>query len=251
MEEKRGQVTIFVIIAILIVILAGVLYYFYPQIEENFSGETENPNQYIQQCIQEDFEKNVKKITSQGGSLEPEHYILHNNDKIEYLCYASEDYQNCVVQRPLLKEYIEKEALDSIEEKTNDCFNEMVNNFESRGYDVDLRKKGVGVNIVPEGTVLDINHTLELEKKDTRNYDGFSVVLNNNLYELVYIAKGIIEWETIYGDAETTVFMGYHRDVKVEKKKQSDGSTVYILTDRDTEDKLQFASRSIPWPAGY
>jgi hypothetical protein len=37
----------------------------------------------------------------------------------------------------------------------------------------------------------------------------------------------------------------------VEKKKQGDGTTVYILTDRDTDEKFYFASRSIAIPAGF
>jgi len=45
--------------------------------------------------------------------------------------------------------------------------------------------------------------------------------------------------------------MTYYRDLKVEKKKQTDGSTVYILTKMDSGDKFQFASRSVAWPPGY
>ena len=45
--------------------------------------------------------------------------------------------------------------------------------------------------------------------------------------------------------------MNYYHDLNVEKKKQSDGSTIYILTDRNNENKFQFASRSVAWPPGY
>jgi len=77
------------------------------------------------------------------------------------------------------------------------------------------------------------------------------VILNNNLYELVSIVNSILNWEARYGDSETTIYMNYYHDLKVEKKKQSDGSTIYILTDRNTLDKFQFASRSVAWPPGY
>jgi hypothetical protein len=45
--------------------------------------------------------------------------------------------------------------------------------------------------------------------------------------------------------------MAFYPDVKVEKKKQSDGTKVYIITDRNTGEKLQFATRSLAWPPGY
>ena len=76
-------------------------------------------------------------------------------------------------------------------------------------------------------------------------------MLDNNLYELASIAESIVEWEATYGDSETTTYMNYYHDLKVEKKKQTDGTTIYIVTNRDTRNKFQFASRSVAWPPGY
>jgi len=39
--------------------------------------------------------------------------------------------------------------------------------------------------------------------------------------------------------------------MRIEKKEQSDGSRIYILTHRSTNEKFMFASRSIAWPPGY
>jgi len=75
--------------------------------------------------------------------------------------------------------------------------------------------------------------------------------VNNNIYELSAIAESILNSEADYGDVEVTVYMDYYTDLKVEKQKQSEGTTIYILTDRNTGDKFQFASRSIVWPPGY
>ena len=44
--------------------------------------------------------------------------------------------------------------------------------------------------------------------------------------------------------------MNYYRDLKVEKLKQSEGTTVYILTDLNNNKKFQFASRSMAWKPG-
>ena len=64
------------------------------------------------------------------------------------------------------------------------------------------------------------------------------------------IANSILSMEVQFGDSETTIYMNYYHDLKVEKKKQTDGTTIYILTDRITGDVFQFASRSIAWPPG-
>lgn len=251
MKNKRGQVTLFIIIGILIVLIGLIIYFFLPDGNTDIKPDTENPEAYLQQCMQEELETKIRNITLQGGSLEPEHYIMYKGDKIEYLCYTQEYYKTCVVQRPLIKKHIEEEILDAVDEKAEACFNELVSSFESRGYEVNARRGDKGVHIMPGKTILELNNTLTLTKEDSRDYERFDISLDNKLYEMIFIARSIIDWETSYGDAETTIYMNYYRDIKVEKKKQSDGSTIYILTDRDKGTKFQFASRSIPWPPGY
>ena len=179
------------------------------------------------------------------------HYILYQDSKIEYLCYTSEYYKPCSVQQPLLKEHIESEIENEIKPAVVNCFNELKNSYESRGYTVNLRPGNVRVELLPKRVVARFNYTLTTTKTDTERYDSFNVVLNNGLYELVSIANSIIDWESEFGDAETTLYMSYYPDLKVEKLNQVDGSTIYILTDRNTGNKFQFASRSVAWPPGY
>ena len=152
----------------------------------------------------------------------------------------------------MLKEHIESEIKNEIKEEVSTCFNSMKESYQKKGYNVNLKKGETGVELLPKRIVATFYYSFTLTKgEDSEKYDSFRVVLNNNLYELVSIANSILEWETTYGDAETTVYMNYYHDLKVEKKKQSDGTTIYILTDINTGNKFQFASRSVAWPPGY
>ena len=248
--KKRGQVTIFVIIFIMIIVMGMIIYFLYPKIKIYYSEESVNPNLYMQGCLEDDLQENIARITSQGGSLNPEHYILYNDYKIEYLCYTEEYYKTCVMQRPLLYSHMEREIKNSITRKTQECLDLMKNDYEKRGYSVTLGRNDIEVEILPRKIMVVINGTIKIEKQDVKTYDRISVPVNNNLYELIGIASSILNWEARYGDAETTVYMDFYRDVKVEKKTQSDGSKVYILSERETKNKFQFASRSIAWPPG-
>jgi hypothetical protein len=60
-----------------------------------------------------------------------------------------------------------------------------------------------------------------------------------------------LSWEALHGSVETTTYMTYYKDLKVEKHEQLDGSTIYILTDRNTGNKFQFASRSNAGSPGF
>lgn len=249
--KKRGQMTIFIIIAILIVAFGVLIYMLSPQIRTGIGLETKNPESFIQACLEEDIENTIDLLSSQGGSIDPEHYFLYQDDKIEYLCYINEEYKDCVMQQPLLKQHIESEIKEDIKNNVDDCFNELEQSYIDQGYIVNLIKGGTSVELLPKRIVTRMDYSLTITKGESETHDSFSVVLNNNLYELASITNSILNWETTFGSAETTAYMNYYHDLKVEKKTQIDGTTIYILTDRNNGNKFQFASRSEADLAGY
>lgn len=251
MEKKKGQVTIFIIVGVLIVVLGVLIYMFYPKIQTNIETEAKTPSAFIQNCLEEEIEDTIEILSGQGGYLEPELYFLKEDEKIGYLCYTNEYYQTCIMQQPLLKRHIESEIKEEIEDEAKECFDSLVESYEKKNYNVDLKKREYGVEILPGKVVATFNHSLTLSRESSENYNSFKVVLNKKFYELLSVANSILEWEATYGDAETTNYMNYYHDLKVEKKKHSDGTTVYTLTDRNTQGKFKFASRSVAWPAGY
>jgi hypothetical protein len=249
--DKKGQITLFIIIAIIIVAIALLIYFFFPQIFSTLGTTEQNPNAFIQSCIEDEIKSNVETLSAQGGILEPAPYILYNNEKIQYLCYQEAYYETCVVQKPLLEKQIEAELKKGIENKVKTCFNELKTSFENRGYNVNIKEGGISTDLLPEKIVSTFNYSVVLTKTETQKYESFNVVLNNNLYELISIANSIIDWESTYGDADTSLYMDIYHNLKIEKKKPEYGTTIYILTDRDSGVVFQFASRSLVVPPGY
>ena len=249
--NKSGQLTIFIIIAIFVVALSVLVYFLFPQVLVNFGIGVTNPNLFMQSCIEEDVENIADMISLQGGSLSPENYILYQDSKIEYLCYTNEYYKQCVMQQPLLKQHIENEIKTQVGSKINDCYDNLVSSFERRGYGVNLQRGNFDIELLPEKILLVLNSQMTLTKGETQRFERLDIIINNNLYELISIANSILNWEARFGDVETTTYMNYYRDLKVEKIKQTEGSKIYILTDRNTGEKFQFASRSVVFPPGY
>jgi len=250
-ENKRGQVTVFIIIAIIIIVVGLLIYLFYPKISSTFGGSFKNPQAFMQECLVDDLEDSIKMRSLQGGSLNPEHYILYDDTKVEYLCYTNKYYESCVMQRPFLDVYFEEELEREFREEINVCLDEMKKSYENQGYGAVLQKQDFDFEIQLDQIVLQTNTSLRLSKETVQTYDSFRVGFASNLFDFISVAESILTWEIKYGDAETTIYMDAHRDLKVEKKKQTDGTTIYILTNRDTEDKFQFASRSVAWPPGF
>ena len=250
--NRRGQVTIFIILAIIIVAAGFLIYSFYPQIKTSFGGGEQNPESYIQTCIEQDIKEAVDKVSIQGGSINPLNNILYGDTKVEFLCYTEENYRPCVVQQPMLKQHIESEIEKDIETDVNACFTSLKESYQKRGYEVNLKKGEQNTELLPNKISSVFNYSFTLTKNgDTQEYNSFIILLNNNLYELTAIANSIIEWEATYGDAEPTTYMTYYHNLKVEKIKRDNGEKIYILTDRETGNKFQFAIKGQIWVAGY
>lgn len=250
LQKKRGQLTIFVIVALVIVGLVVLAYLFFPRILVGLGISSDNPNAFIQTCMEKTINEVVENISLQGGSLNPENYILYQDNKIQYLCYTREYYVPCVMQQPLLNQKIESEIARGIKDTADECFDEMKKNFESGGYSVNLKKGETIIELLPKKISITFNSELTLTKDSAKRYEKINVFLDNNLYELTSIADSILNWEARYGNAETTIYMNYYHELKVEKLLQGDGSKIYILTNRNSGDKFQFATRSVVMPPG-
>jgi len=249
-KNRKGQITIFVILAIVIVVAGILIYFLYPKIQATSNSLEDNPKAYFQNCVEDSFQQNAKVVGLQGGSLNPESSIKYGGNKVEFLCYTNKYYDKCAPQRVLLISHIEDEIKKSLNKKVNDCFNSMDSDYKSKGYTTSLSPSDFDVNILPNKIILHSNSTFTLTKDSTNKYNSFDVVLNNNLYELASIARVIVNWEKTYGDSDPTYFMNFYPELKIEKKQLSDGVRVYTIENRNTKDKFQFASRSVVWPLG-
>ena len=136
------------------------------------------------------------------------------------------------------------------EPKIKTCLNSFKESLERKGYSVSMKNPEISIELVPDNVLADLNISLSITKGRTETYEHIRTGVKSKIYNFVMIASSISNWEARYGDSETTNYMIYYPNLKVEKKKQGDGTTVYILTDRTSLDKFMFASRSIYIPAG-
>jgi hypothetical protein len=250
---KKGQVTLFVILAILIVVLGILLYLFIPDIiSSEKSTSDEDPELYLENCIEEEFHKNLRTISENGGVMEPEFYINYSGEKYEYLCYTNEYYKRCVLQKPALRDLFREELEDSLSEKVEECFSSMLEDFETKGYSVSTEDGDFYIQILPERVYLTIERPTSLEKEQKSfNYDEFYIPIESKIYQLLSIANNIIKWEEKEGGVEVTEYMYLYHDLSLRKNLVHDDTTLYTLENKDTNEIFKFASRSLISPSGY
>jgi hypothetical protein len=248
--NRKGQVTLFIILAILIVGIGALIYLLTPGIKSRLISFEDNPRGYIQDCLEDTVKENIEIISQNGGLMENEHYTTYEGKKVEYLCYTPDNLEFCIVERPMLISWIESELEDSLEEKIESCFSSMEENYEKRGYTVSIERNGYAIDFTEEKINLEIDYPTTFRKKTTETIDSFSVVVNNNIYELLRIAYNILTWESTYGDASVDFYMDYIPGLLIDKFKKDDGTKIYIIRDLNTGQSFRFASRSLVWSAG-
>ena len=251
MSNKKGQVAIFVIIAVVIVAIIMILL-FKPKLP--FSGTTNelSPVSYLKSCLENDLRENINLLSESGGYTNPEGVLEYQGEKIKYLCYTAEFYKTCVVQQPLIKEHFEIELSNLMKTKLNECMQSLKSEYEKRGNEISIGNGDSKVSFNPNNVLISFTTPITITKNDeTRSFNGFEVEIESKMYDLLMIAVSIIDYESTLGDSETTLFMQYYPDLKIEKTKLSDGSKVYRVTDVVTKETFRFASRSLSWPPGY
>ncbi len=249
--EKRGQVAIFVIIAIVIVVAGILVYMFLPQARNLISGEV-TPTEFIQRCVEDEVQRGVEILSKQGGYLEPEGYIMYQDNKVKYLCYTAQYYLPCKVQQPLIKRHFERELEGMIAAKTAECLSEMKRNYESRGFEVDGGdESSVGVDIIPGVMNILVSAPMTISRGgDVQRFNSFNVNYPSRLYEILAISHSIIDFEATLGDTSTDLYYAYYPNLVIYKNKLGDGTTIYKVRDVTTREEFNFASRSLAWPGG-
>lgn len=247
---KKGQITIFVIIAVIIV---GIIaFMFLPQIKNII---TTTPAELVpKDCIQDAVLPALNTAMLQGGAFNPKLYYLYEDKKVDYLCYTGEWYKTCNMQKPFLKQSIESELTANVSGEIQKCIAKMTTQLQNKGYSVQVSgNKNPIISIVPSKIIVSFNMTMNLQKgeeKMTFNPGRFQTDIDSNSYEIIMVASSIQNFEARFGDSAPESYMSFYPDMRVQKLKQSDGTKIYIVSDRNTEEKLVFATRSLAWPPG-
>jgi hypothetical protein len=250
--NKRAQVTIFIIVAIVIVGLILFLFVFggFPKL---FQQAELTPDGFLKTCVLQDLQKDITLLAQNGGYEKPEATVMYKGDNYTYLCYTSEYYKTCTIQQPFIKNNFEKELKRMLTPKAKECAQSLVTAYKNAGYDVSSQGiPEVNISVAPEGINLDFFVNLAVTKNGvSQKIDKIKANVNSELYNLMFIAGSIVDYEAVYGDSETTLYMQYYPDLRVDKIRRDDGSKVYTLTNVVTKEYFRFAVRSLVWPAGY
>tara|TARA_Y100000310_G_scaffold333760_1_gene411957 strand:- start:117 stop:767 length:651 start_codon:yes stop_codon:yes gene_type:complete len=179
--NKRGITTIFITLALIILILVFLSIFQFDSFTNAFAADTtetwetfedvQNFEETLQDCLEEQTEETIQLLALQGGYINPTNYTKLNSNKISYISELT---------LSIIEQELETELEDSLE---RDCF---------FGQDQDLNSVSIDIN--QETIEISTDWDLEiLEQKAQAPHTE----LESNLYEIYNIAQDIYQSEQI------------------------------------------------------
>ena len=244
--NKRGQMTIFIILGIVLV-TAVVLYFVLTKANiipplltpSDAASELRDVDEHITGCLEEVGMDYVTILGLQGGYLStgPDTFRMFNDSQVSYLCWNQEGIPTCR-NRLLTVNHMEEELTQSINQALQTCINvyEYSDDVEAvAAWDLD-------VAINRNSVTLDFYYPVEITRKeDVASEDEFSETLNVPLGELYEVSQDIVNEHATIGDFDQLLYMLSKLSKYTIYKHKPYPDTVYQLKMREQDYVFQFA----------
>lgn len=254
MRKKRGQVTIFIIMGIIIVSAIALFLILRTGIVPKIGGGKEtNPNTFLEACIEDKVKEAIEIISSQGGYVNPtlyKRFKFEDEDSpidISYLCYAQIGGVLCVNQEPMLIQHLKNEIKNYLLQDSDyveGCFNDLISSLERQNYDVVPVYNGFEVELMPKKIIIDIDAELTLTKTgETSKLENFKTIIPSRLYELADMVQRIVNREATSCEFNHYEMFLYPKFDINEFGPTLDSSIIYTVRHEKSNEEFIFAVR--------
>jgi len=239
MQNKKGQVTIFIIIAVVIVVAGVLIYMFYPQIKSGFSSKEDSVSLFVRSCIEDTGKDAIYFVSQKGGYFSSP--IDSNINGIPYYYFNGKNYMPS-------KEKIEEELSSYMNNMLTFCLQDFVNFPEvniSQG-EVETRTK------IKEGEiVLDVKYPLVIKKGESvSRIEEFEDIKIPVRLGIIYDAVGkIIQEQMTHEDICLSCISGImeENELKIDLTNVDDGIIFTIIDEnskiKDVDLKFSFVNK--------
>jgi len=253
MFNKKGQVTMFIILGIVLLAVIFAVFYFLgdkiikqSETEIIFTESSVEPlKDYVEGCIKEHGDVVLELIGTHGDfNSNPGLGIMYHNEKINYLCYT-EEHGPCFNRNPFLENYYETGISEYLSTELNSCID--LNFLRDEGYIVETGDLLVSTTIGEKVVIVTVDYPITMSKGETVIEETrFSKTFDIPLGKLLDATKDIIEYES---DPESLPIMEFDvlnynirtlGEVEIEVDTIGD-SRLYFISSRNNDYVYRFA----------
>ena len=257
--DKRGQMTMFIVIAILIISGIALLIFFNKGTPLIGSHQEINKKEFLESCVEEEVKNTLEIIGLQGGYFSESKIMTksyssgstYGQKNIAVLCYNKNYFDPCINQDPMLIQHLNDEIKKGISKTVKDCFDALTLSLENQGFEVQTKYNGFDVQLLPEKLKLDIKGEITISQTgSTTKEKDFEILFRTRLYDIAIVAQNIINQEASTCSFDHSGFMLYFKEFSIDKIRTSDSFDIFAVKSKDSYEIFNFALRGCVIPPG-
>lgn len=249
--NNRGQIAIWIILALVIVASILVLLAIKPKIIDGTRGESIDPRIYISSCARQVTLNTLDEMMIHGGFTEPSNVITFKGTNVDYICKNTGNYQPCINQHPLLLREMREELISKITPEIESCFDSLKDELESSGAKVSVGEMNIDAEFAPDLARIHIERELTVEEDGgSKHYETFEFEFVHPVYDLVKVVNEIASQEAKYCSFEYIGYMLLYPDFDIRIAQLPDSNKIYTIQDIDSQKTMNVAIRSCAIPGG-
>jgi len=246
--NRKAQITIFAILAILIIAAIALIFTLYQRnFDDRVRSQQEESEEFLDQCINEHVESAIEKITGNIGALGGDKlHFEYQYRNITYLCYTGLPLSRCTIQIPALISKINQEIEEAIEPEINNCFNALKEDLESKSHSVTMGDDfDFEVNLISGRVRTHITREFTQEKSgDVKTFTEFDISYITDLYNVALVINEIVSQEAEFCNSDYLDLMRVNKNIRITKINTGDFNKVYTVSNENTGDVWEFAIRN-------
>ncbi|MAE42443.1 hypothetical protein CMO93_01615 [Candidatus Woesearchaeota archaeon] len=238
MTKKKGQLTIFVLLGLVLLIAVSFIFY----VNKNGTIQTSEIEKsgelslsaapiknYVESCVKEVGEDAIRFIGRQGGYFElPEKSTKDFLTKTAYYFYENDNIMPS-------KEMIEEELSNYMYNMLFFCLQNFAS-FERIGFNVEHKNLVTKATIQEKGITFDVNLPLEIKKGETKqDIADFSAKIDNVRFKTIYgIIKKIVDEQVNHPGSiclSCLLNIAKENDLYVDMRRSGESTVFFIIKD--------------------
>lgn len=212
--SKRGQVSTFVIIGIILVIVVALIFFVRKQTgigipaAEFLSDKLKPIERDLKSCVDKQADTTVKTFLEQGGEFFPNYYVQYQGKKVKVMCRNIPGDDKCLNYLPPLNTMV-KELNTRMQLEINNCVNKNLLKSETLGgYEVVAGPLTTKTETVGSGLLITVNYDVEIKKgEESTKLGKVNKILDVPIKELYDVSFDIVNSEARFGFFEQLFYM--------------------------------------------
>jgi hypothetical protein len=256
MVKKRGQITIFIILGIMILGILFLLISFFSKdqgvnvIPFNRDGAAKTNSQiFIEDCLDPQIANLSSIISAQGGYLyDKKPSLEYKFHKVSYLCHSGEYYTNCENLNPMIIHEVEEQLEETLLPFAEKCFENLLILYSE--YSIDQEPASLSIRLYPGVISFDLKKDISVIEDPSVQMNDFSFNYESPLHTSLSIATKVSNVESSCDCSavdcmeEKLGIDEFHKEFVITRYIDPKGESVYTIKYSTTGENFNFAVRN-------